>query len=501
MKYAVLAATILTITFSVSYSQNLRDFTYGPTTSFGTPDEDRLYGIARSVDGSIFGYGHTHPSGGDAFKMGLLVKWNSDLTVDWSRKYHFDRIFVNGREVKTLSDGTPILVSNIGTSGQHHTLITAVDAENGDEIWSFDFGTILGDGSKHMLSHAITISEFDEIYVSGSIQNLDVLGSPHNAYLAKLTNDGELAWIQHLTGPAYIANNGLSITPSGNVLVVGSTSSPLFDQNSNGNYDVYLAEYGSDGELLRGRMIGTTSNEYGLDVDTYGDTIYITGSWQRNSSGLNISLVRLDGFNSIPDVTYLSSSRSDARGLRLVALSEAKAVITGWVAGNVVGWSGPSGTHTCVLIETNLGEVVNVLTTSGSEGYCYSVDVLTDGTNIIHGGYWLRDNFDFFLHKAIPFDPVSVEENVVPTAFNVLPNYPNPFNPTTQLRFDVGQPEYVGIRIFSMAGQLVQEVSRTMYSSGSHSINVDGSTWASGIYLVDFITENGRFLSKMTLVK
>jgi outer membrane protein assembly factor BamB len=501
MKFTFFAVTILTITFSVSYSQDLRDFTYGPTTSFGTPGEDRLYGIALSFDGSIFGYGHTHPSGGDALKQGLLVKWNSDLTVAWSRKYHFDRAFVNGREVKTLSDGTPILVSNIGTSGQHHTMITAVDSENGDEIWSFDFASVIGDGSKHMLSHAIAISEFDEIYVSGSIQNLDVLGSAHNAYLARLNSNGEFVWIRYLNGPAYIANNGLSITPSGNVLVVGSTLSPLFNQNSNGNYDVYLAEYEPDGELLRGRMIGTTSNEYGLDVANYGKTIFITGSWQRSLTGLNISLVRLDDFNAEPEITYIASTRSDARGLRIVALSDSKAVITGWVSGNIVGWSGPSGINTCVLIETNLGDVVNVLSTSGNNGYCYSVDVFSDGTNIIHGGYIYNNNYDFFLHKAIPFDPVSVEENVSPTAFNILPNYPNPFNPTTQLRFEVGQPENVGIRIFSMAGQLVQEVPSTMYSSGSHSISVDGSTWASGIYLVDFITEKGRFLSKMTLVK
>lgn len=433
--------------------------------------------------------------------MGLLVKWNSDLTVAWSREYHFNRAFVNGREVKTLSDGTPILVSNIGTSQQHHTLITAVDPLNGDEMWSLDFATVIGEGPKHMLSHAITISEFDEIYVGGSIQNLAVLGSAHNAYLAKLNPDGELAWIRYLTGPAYIANNGLSVTPSGNVLVVGSTLSPLFDQNSNGNYDVYLAEYGPDGALLRGRMMGTPSNEYGLDVATYGETIFITGSWQRTATGLNISLLRLENFTSNPEITFIPSTASDARGLRVIARSESKAVVTGWVAGNVTGWSGPSGVHTCVLIETNRGEVVNVLSTSGSRGYCYSVDIVTDGINILQGGYVFNNGYDFFLHKVIPYSPVSIEGAASPTNITILPNYPNPFNPKTQLRFEVDQPENIGIRIFSMAGQLVTEIPRAMYSTGMHSITIDGSAWASGIYVVNVITDAGRLHSKLTLVK
>ncbi len=63
-------------------------------------------------------------------------------------------------------------------------------------------------------------------------------------------------------------------------------------------------------------------------------------------------------------------------------------------------------------------------------------------------------------------------------------NYPNPFNPTTTIRFDLPSQAEVSIDIFDMLGRTVLSVPAQRMAAGrAQRIRVDGSTLASGLYL------------------
>ena len=69
-------------------------------------------------------------------------------------------------------------------------------------------------------------------------------------------------------------------------------------------------------------------------------------------------------------------------------------------------------------------------------------------------------------------------------SMTVLGNYPNPFNPTTNIRFDLPNQAEVSVEIFDMLGRNVMTIpAREMAAGNAQSIRVDGSTLASGTYL------------------
>ncbi len=80
-------------------------------------------------------------------------------------------------------------------------------------------------------------------------------------------------------------------------------------------------------------------------------------------------------------------------------------------------------------------------------------------------------------------------------------NYPNPFNPTTTIRFSLPTPSNVQLSIYDMLGRQVAILIDGKRSAGNHSINFDASDLSSGIYIYR-LNANGLSQSrKMLLVK
>ena len=103
--------------------------------------------------------------------------------------------------------------------------------------------------------------------------------------------------------------------------------------------------------------------------------------------------------------------------------------------------------------------------------------------------------------------PVSNEdEGALPNAFQVHGNYPNPFNPTTSIRFDLPEPASVRIEIYDIAGRNVMTLPSRQYLSGNEQVaHIDASGLSSGIYIYRLIAETGQNIyvqsQKMTLLK
>ncbi|MBU0518372.1 T9SS type A sorting domain-containing protein, partial [bacterium] len=102
----------------------------------------------------------------------------------------------------------------------------------------------------------------------------------------------------------------------------------------------------------------------------------------------------------------------------------------------------------------------------------------------------------------------------LPADFRVTGVYPNPFNPTTTIRFDLPVASVVKLDIFDITGRNVVGAKHAspwsgsgttptteFYLPGSHAITFDGSGLASGIYF--YRMEAGEFIStgKMVLLK
>ena len=137
---------------------------------------------------------------------------------------------------------------------------------------------------------------------------------------------------------------------------------------------------------------------------------------------------------------------------------------------------------------------------SGAGGICIPTkeyqEVNVEFTNIVD---WVP--------PSGPIAPLRVNDTSnLPNEFELLDNYPNPFNPSTSISFNIPNEVYTEVAIYNMMGQKVSTLVNGFQENGSYNIEwngVDnaGAALASGIYLVKLTTEYGVLTNKVTLLK
>ncbi len=97
-----------------------------------------------------------------------------------------------------------------------------------------------------------------------------------------------------------------------------------------------------------------------------------------------------------------------------------------------------------------------------------------------------------------PASTFSVPVPELPTsgAVRLLPNVPNPFNPATELRFELDTPGSVELNIYDARGFLVRNLVAGHHAAGPHGVTWDGTDRAgrqvaSGVYQVRLVTRVG----------
>lgn len=94
----------------------------------------------------------------------------------------------------------------------------------------------------------------------------------------------------------------------------------------------------------------------------------------------------------------------------------------------------------------------------------------------------------------------------LPTEFALKGNYPNPFNPTTTIQFDLPQTSEVSVTVLDLLGRVVMAVPATTMDAGaSRNVQLDASSLTSGIYLYRVVARaqdvTHTQVGTMTLVK
>ncbi|MBU0519832.1 T9SS type A sorting domain-containing protein [bacterium] len=89
----------------------------------------------------------------------------------------------------------------------------------------------------------------------------------------------------------------------------------------------------------------------------------------------------------------------------------------------------------------------------------------------------------------------------IPTEFTLYGAYPNPFNPTTTLRFDLPLAERVNLSVYDISGRLVATLIDGFRNAGSHEVTFDGSALVSGIYVYRLTAGEFTQSGKMVLMK
>lgn len=111
-----------------------------------------------------------------------------------------------------------------------------------------------------------------------------------------------------------------------------------------------------------------------------------------------------------------------------------------------------------------------------------------------------RPRFVVNMQPYESFNSVSEEEEV-PNSIELRPNYPNPFNPSTNINFYIPEERSVRVGVYNIVGQQVALLLDDVVQQGEHSLLWDASDKPSGIYIVQLETGSRIFTRKITLIK
>jgi len=85
--------------------------------------------------------------------------------------------------------------------------------------------------------------------------------------------------------------------------------------------------------------------------------------------------------------------------------------------------------------------------------------------------------------------------------FLIHNNYPNPFNPTTIISYEIGEQEFTTMKIYDMTGKKVAVLVNEIQNPGQYTVKLNGSNLSSGVYFCKFTSGSRTKIIKMLLVK
>ena len=383
---------------------------------------------------------------------------------------------------------------------------------NGGEYISTAMSLTEGD----IFSGVIPISDGDEVfyYVSATDDGTDQSEPKTSIYPYDIEHEqlgfyvSDMLTISMIQETPWAAGN--TLYQGCNVTVSGVVTADTAQFNS--SYGAYALQDGT------GQWDGLIFSTDQLELITRGDNITITGLATDRAIGDEYGY-KLDGNTRLINSTItVNSSGEDLSDYQLVSCEdlhqiadeveayEGVLVQINNVTISSIGdfdWSITDASGYEILIDDDMANMeADILMNSLSEGQ--ELDYVRGIFNFSYGTYKIqtRDVDDIGTTMGVN-DDVAVN----PYDYELHNNFPNPFNPETQIRFSIGSSEVVKLTIYDMMGRQVRSlISGESYGPGFHVVNWEGlnnkgEKVPSGMYI--YRIKAGSFIAdkKMVLVK
>jgi hypothetical protein len=234
-------------------------------------------------------------------------------------------------------------------------------------------------------------------------------------------------------------------------------------------------------------------------------TVYLQKFW--DGCGLQIIQLMKTASKSVADLIYTAWIDAGSPNPNIITPVE----LTSFTADNSYGkvtlsWKTATETNNKGfeiqrMIDENNWIVLAFKNGNGSStntnNYFYTDNI--SGLNSSKISYRLRQ-VDFNGQSA--YSPVVLLDNILPENFSVSQNFPNPFNPSTVIKYQVPQNSFVSLKVYNSLGQEVAALVNGMVNAGSYEVQFHSSDLSSGVYYyVTKLGENFVQARKMILMK
>lgn len=294
------------------------------TMQFGTNTSDDAFSITADASGNVYIAGYTEGTlplqnaagNGDAF----VQKRAPDGAEVWTRQ--FGTSLLDQAYGVTVDASGNVYVAGLTSgvlpgqtmSGSNDAFVRKYSAD-GDELWTRQFGspasamatTVSTDGDGN-----VYVGGFTEAALPG--QTSDGAG---DGFVRKYSTSGTAAWTREFGSSGNDLVDHVSADASGNVYVVGRVAAALDGQVSAGSDDAFVRKYAANGTEMWTHQFGTSEPDeaYGVSIDPSGD-VFVSGSTTGTLAG-QTSLGSRDAF-----LRRFTSDGSDLWTLQFGSLSD-----------------------------------------------------------------------------------------------------------------------------------------------------------------------------------
>ncbi len=95
----------------------------------------------------------------------------------------------------------------------------------------------------------------------------------------------------------------------------------------------------------------------------------------------------------------------------------------------------------------------------------------------------------------------TIEVITLPKSVELFQNFPNPYNPTTTINYQLPNNNFVTLKVYNLLGEEIATLVNGEVEAGVHEVQFDGSKLSSGIYFYKLTAGKFTEIKKMMLIK
>ena len=455
------------------------------TKTIGYDVGEYFTSIEKTSNGGFILAGFTESFSGDSSAEYWLVRLNNSADTVWTKVYPAAEKHDNQIALQTADGGFAI-------GGDGDPWLIKTDA-NGTVEWEQAISTI---GAYNEIRWIETTANNGFIACgSGQVENISY------ALVVKTDSLGVPVWVDSLRGEHDMTAEMVIETTDGGVAVVGAKQHPT----GGGVFHGWLQKLSASGDSLWSVVYGDTANaEFsGIQETADGGFILIGRLTLPSDSTSDIYLVKTDSLGVVEwEQTF--GGTNDDEGMAVIQTSD-----TGFT---LIGAGFVDTTFVTLVIHTAANG--DTLWTIGVGGPAFDVGFglveLGENEYLIAGARidWDLEIADGWLVRLGDPTAQSTTGAVagVPEAFALHANYPNPFNPSTTIGFDLPLAAIVTLTVYDILGREVVRLENRPMGAGYHQAVWDGRTSdgreaPTGIYFAQLVTPTSTRAIKMVLLK
>jgi hypothetical protein len=418
------------------------------------------------------------------------VKYDSTGNRNWVKQYTTG--FASGANAMAIDYSGNICIAGYGSLTYRDNYLTIKYNPQGDTLWTAIYNSPSTNGGSG--ASAICTDLQNNVFVTG----LSITETTHSDYLTiKYNSEGIQQWTARYDGPNHFDDEAQSITvdKNGYSYVTGNTE---YDYN---NHIIGTIRYTPNGDSIWTRLYFPPF----LHGFEYGNNILL-------DTALNVYVTGLGG-----DLNHIRSNR----------------IIKYDKYGNLL-WTSLDSEYIYDPYSSILDKNGNIYLTGSTQYKIYNSEYNSSGikiwsshyppfnpTNISYAGFrFLLDNYNnlyvvggtldsSILIKYGLLTNINKTSEIINTSYKLYQNFPNPFNPTTKIKFDI-PANIVGqtfLSVYDITGREIQTLVNETLKPGSYEVTFDarqpglGSLLPSGVYFYKLTTEGFSETKKMLLIK